>query len=157
MLKGLGGNKQVSPGGSCHSFRWSLVVISFQTSCLCLWSRTFDQEGGYLFPATPNPQAECGTRVSKIILSQRGTVAGCGCGCGRQSWWQIVEHRPVLVLYSLPTFPAWDIFPEYSSSGCSQNWGSLAFASLGQSDLTFPCLCVGFHRGVGGCSLCLYF
>lgn len=25
----------MSPGGGCHSFLWLLVVICFQTSCLC--------------------------------------------------------------------------------------------------------------------------
>lgn len=48
FAEGPGGNKQASPGGSCHGFLWSLVVICSQTSCLCLWSRTSDREAGRL-------------------------------------------------------------------------------------------------------------
>lgn len=114
MLKGPGGNKQASPGGSCHSFLWSLVVICSQTSCLCLWSRTSDREAGYLFPAAPNPQAECGARVSKIILSPRGAVCCVAVAVA------VALSRPGFVHSPLPTLSAWDISPECSSAGCWQ-------------------------------------
>lgn len=60
LLKGPGRNKQ-----ACHlevvvtGFLRSLV-IGFQTSCLCLWSRTVGQEAGYLFPAPPTLRPSVG-------------------------------------------------------------------------------------------------
>lgn len=71
LLKGPGQNKQV-----CHlevvvtGFLRSLVVIGFQTSCLCLWSRTVGHEAGYLFAASPTLRSVWGQGVKGHPLTK---------------------------------------------------------------------------------------
>lgn len=85
LAEGVRRNKQVTPGGGCHGFLRLLVVISFQTSCLCLWSRTIGQEAGHLFSASPTIRPSVGQGVKGHLLTkglgvQAVAVADCRAG-----------------------------------------------------------------------------
>lgn len=112
----------MSPGGGCHSFPWSLVVICFQTSCLCPESsRNADLETAVLCLTSFR-----GTRGVTVHLSPRDPwfadhwllmvwLVAAPFGI---SGLDVISALPVL--FSLAS-SAWEICPLKCSVGCDES------------------------------------
>lgn len=127
----------MSPGGGCHNFLWLLVVVCFQTSCLCpRSSRSTDLEAAVLCLASFTGLGAGGVTVH---LSP-GTLGLLVC-------WPLMALL-VGVPFGVSSRDLSPLCPSSSPRSCLRDWASECSVGRDQSVLGFLWLWTDpvFHR-----------